>query len=127
VLAVGGRQWPLLAVVSRRRHRARQAQGQSVIADATILKLYPRSAADRHCRAYGFRAVAAGRPAVRDIGGRRGAGALRVAPLREFAAVVGKGDDVKARDFLALLDRYPQVRSATKAAILSANGAGICG
>src|SRR5438067_9208816 len=32
--------------------------------------------------------------------------------------VVGKGADVKARDFLALLDRYPQVRSATKAAIL---------
>jgi cell division protein FtsQ len=32
--------------------------------------------------------------------------------------VVGKGADVKARDFLALLDRYPQVRSVTKAAIL---------
>ena len=32
--------------------------------------------------------------------------------------VVGKGADVKARDFLALLDRYPQVRIATKAAIL---------
>ncbi len=32
--------------------------------------------------------------------------------------VVGKGADVKARDFLALLDRYPQVRVATRAAIL---------
>src|SRR5215218_7890917 len=32
--------------------------------------------------------------------------------------VVGKGAAVKARDFLALLDRYPQVRSVTKAAIL---------
>jgi cell division protein FtsQ len=32
--------------------------------------------------------------------------------------VVGKGADVKARDFLALLDRYPQVRIVTKAAIL---------
>ena len=32
--------------------------------------------------------------------------------------VVGKGADTHARDFLALLDRYPQVRSATKAAIL---------
>src|SRR3954452_8400074 len=31
--------------------------------------------------------------------------------------VVGKGADGKARDFLALLDRYPQVRSVTKAAI----------
>jgi cell division protein FtsQ len=32
--------------------------------------------------------------------------------------VVGKGADTRARDFLALLARYPQVRSATKAAIL---------
>jgi cell division protein FtsQ len=32
--------------------------------------------------------------------------------------VVGKGAESRARDFLALLDRYPQVRDATKAAIL---------
>jgi cell division protein FtsQ len=32
--------------------------------------------------------------------------------------VVGKGADTRARDFLALLDRYPQVKSQTKAAIL---------
>src|SRR4029453_5560518 len=31
--------------------------------------------------------------------------------------VVGKGADSRARDFLALLARYPQVRAATKAAI----------
>jgi cell division protein FtsQ len=31
--------------------------------------------------------------------------------------VVGKGADTRARDFLALLDRYPQVKSQTKAAI----------
>ena len=31
--------------------------------------------------------------------------------------VVGKGAETHARDFLALLGRYPQVRSATKAAI----------
>ena len=31
--------------------------------------------------------------------------------------VVGKGAETHARDFLALLDRYPQVRDATKAAI----------
>jgi cell division protein FtsQ len=31
--------------------------------------------------------------------------------------VVGKGAETRARDFLALLARYPQVRSATKAAI----------
>jgi cell division protein FtsQ len=31
--------------------------------------------------------------------------------------VVGKGADTRAKDFLALLDRYPQVRAATKAVI----------
>src|SRR4029078_344057 len=31
--------------------------------------------------------------------------------------VVGKGADTRARDFLALLERYPQFRSQTKAAI----------
>jgi len=31
--------------------------------------------------------------------------------------VVGKGAETQARDFLALLDRYPQVRAVTKAAI----------
>jgi cell division protein FtsQ len=31
--------------------------------------------------------------------------------------VVGKGAETRARDFLALLARYPQVRSATKAAV----------
>ena len=31
--------------------------------------------------------------------------------------VVGKGADTRARDFLALLDRYPQVKKQTKAAI----------
>jgi cell division protein FtsQ len=32
--------------------------------------------------------------------------------------VVGKGADTRARDFLSLLARYPQVRTVTKAAIL---------
>ena len=32
--------------------------------------------------------------------------------------VVGKGAETRARDFLALLDRYPQVRSVMKAAVL---------
>jgi cell division protein FtsQ len=39
---------------------------------------------------------------------------------RRFAAlplVVGKGAETRARDFFALLARYPQVRAATKAAI----------
>jgi cell division protein FtsQ len=40
---------------------------------------------------------------------------------RRFVAlplVVGKGAETRARDFLALLARYPQVKSVTKAAIL---------
>ena len=40
---------------------------------------------------------------------------------RRFASlplVVGKGADVRARDFLALMDRYPRVRAAMKAAVL---------
>jgi cell division protein FtsQ len=32
--------------------------------------------------------------------------------------IVGRGAETRARDFLALLDRYPQVRSVTKAVIL---------
>ena len=32
--------------------------------------------------------------------------------------VVGKGAEIRARDFLALLARYPQVKSVTKAAVL---------
>jgi cell division protein FtsQ len=40
---------------------------------------------------------------------------------RRFAGlplVVGKGADTRARDFLALMDRYPRVRAAMKAAVL---------
>ena len=36
---------------------------------------------------------------------------------KNLMLVVGKGAETRARDFLALLDRYPQVRSVTKAAI----------
>ena len=39
---------------------------------------------------------------------------------RRFATlplVVGKGAETRAHDFLALLDRYPQVRAVTKAVI----------
>src|SRR5436305_3386543 len=37
--------------------------------------------------------------------------------FRGLPLVVGKGADTRARDFLALLDRYPQVRTAMKAAV----------
>jgi cell division protein FtsQ len=41
--------------------------------------------------------------------------------------VVGKGAETRARDFLALLDRYPQVRAVTKAVIFVGERAGTCG
>jgi cell division protein FtsQ len=37
--------------------------------------------------------------------------------FRGLPLVVGKGAETRARDFLALLDRYPQVRTAMKAAV----------
>ena len=85
------RQRPLLAVVPRRRHRARQAEGQSLDRGRHHSEALSRPAADRHRRAHGVCAVAAGRPAGSDLGGRRRAGALCVAPLRDAAAGGGEG------------------------------------
>ena len=87
------------------------------IADATILKLYPGQLqidiTERKAFALwqqdGRLAVIADDGAV-----------LEPYVSRRFVTlplVVGKGAEVGARDFLALLDRYPQVRSVTKAAI----------
>ena len=60
------RQRPLLAAVPRCRHRARQAQGQSLDRRRHDPETLSRPAADRHRRALGVRAVAAGRPALGD-------------------------------------------------------------
>lgn len=87
------------------------------IADATILKLYPGQLqidiVERKAFALwqqdGRLAVIADDGAV-----------LEPYVSRRFVTlplVVGKGADTQAKDFLALLDRYPQVRSVTKAAI----------
>ena len=87
------------------------------IADATILKFYPGQLqidiVERKAFALwqqdGRLAVIADDGAV-----------LEPYVTRRFVTlplVVGKGADTRARDFLALLDRYPQVRSVTKAAI----------
>jgi cell division protein FtsQ len=88
------------------------------IADATILKLYPgRLQIDIVERTAFALWQQDGRLAVIAEDGA----VLEPFVARRFASlplVVGKGADVKARDFLALLDRYPQVRSVTKAAIL---------
>jgi cell division protein FtsQ len=87
------------------------------IADATILKLYPGrlqiDIVERTAFALwqqdGHLAVIADDGAV-----------LEPYVTRRFATLplmVGKGAETHAKEFLAVLDRYPQVRSVTKAAI----------
>ena len=87
------------------------------IADATILKLYPnRLQIDIVERAAFALWQQDGRLAVIADDGA----VLEPYVSRKFLnlpLVVGKGADVRAKDFLALLDRYPQVRAVTKAAI----------
>jgi len=88
------------------------------IADATILKLYPGQLQIDIVERTAFALWQQdGRLSVISEDGA----VLLPYVSRHFVSlplVVGKGADVKARDFLALLDRYPQVRAATKAAIL---------
>jgi cell division protein FtsQ len=87
------------------------------IADATILKLYPGQLQIDIVERTAF--------ALWQQDGRLSVIADDGAVLEPYMSrrfislplVVGKGAADKARDFLALLDRYPQVRSATKAAI----------
>ena len=87
------------------------------ISDATILKLYPgRLQIDIVERTAFALWQQDGRLSVIADDGA----VLEPYMSRRFISlplVVGKGADVRARDFLALLDRYPQVRSVTKAAI----------
>ncbi len=93
-------------------------KGNPWIADATILKLYPGRLQIDIVERTAF--------ALWQQDGRLAVIAEDGAVLEPFVArrfvslplVVGKGADAKARDFLALLDRYPQVRSVTRAAIL---------
>ena len=87
------------------------------IADATILKLYPgRLQIDIVERTAFALWQQDGRLSVISEDGA----VLEPYMSRKFMSlplVVGRGAGEKARDFLALLDRYPQVRVATKAAI----------
>ncbi|CAN7751223.1 FtsQ-type POTRA domain-containing protein [Bradyrhizobium sp. LjRoot220] len=87
------------------------------IADATILKLYPgRLQIDIVERKAFALWQQDGRLSVIAEDGA----VLEAYMSRRFISlplVVGKGAADKARDFLALLDRYPQVRGVTKAAI----------
>ena len=87
------------------------------IGDATVLKLYPgRLQIDIVERSAFALWQRDGRLAVIADDGA----VLEPYVTRRFATlplVVGKGAETRARDFLALLDRYPQLRAVTKAAI----------
>src|ERR1700674_1762375 len=85
------------------------------IADATVLKLYPGQLQIDIVERSAF--------ALWQQNGRLSVIADDGAVLQPYVSrrfitlplVVGKGAETRARDFLALLDRYPQVRVATKA------------
>jgi len=87
------------------------------IADATILKFYPGQLQIDIVERSAF--------ALWQQDGRLSVIADDGAVLEPYVSrrffslplVVGKGAETRAKDFLALLDRYPQVRSVTKAAI----------
>ncbi|MFK4509673.1 cell division protein FtsQ/DivIB [Bradyrhizobium daqingense] len=87
------------------------------IADATVLKLYPGQLMIELTERKAFALwQEAGRLSVIAEDGA----VLEPYVSRRFLSlplVVGKGADTQARDFLALLARYPQVNSVTKAAI----------
>ena len=87
------------------------------IGEATVLKLYPgQLKIDLVERSPFALWQQAGRLSVIADDGA----VLEPYVARRFVSlplVVGKGADTRARDFLALLARYPQVRAATKAAV----------
>ena len=87
------------------------------IADATVLKLYPGQLLIEitERKAFALWQEAGRLSVIADDGA-----VLEPYVARRFLSlplVVGKGADTHARDFLALLARYPQVNSVTKAAI----------
>lgn len=92
-------------------------KGNPWIADATVLKLYPGQLQIDIVERSAF--------ALWQQGGRLSVIADDGAVLEPYMSrrfislplVVGKGAETRAKDFLALLARYPQVRSLTKAAV----------
>jgi cell division protein FtsQ len=93
-------------------------KGNPWIADATVLKFYPGRLQIDIVERKAF--------AVWQRDGRLSVIADDGAVLETFVArrfatlplVVGQGAETRAKDFLALLDRYPQLRAQTKAAVL---------
>ncbi|WP_441237897.1 cell division protein FtsQ/DivIB [Bradyrhizobium sp. 930_D9_N1_4] len=87
------------------------------IADATVLKLYPGQLMIEltERKAFALWQEAGRLSVIADDGA-----VLEPYVSRRFLSlplVVGKGAETQARDFLALLARYPQINSVTKAAI----------
>ncbi|WP_128927308.1 cell division protein FtsQ/DivIB [Bradyrhizobium guangxiense] len=87
------------------------------IADATVLKLYPGQLMIEltERKAFALWQEAGRLSVIADDGA-----VLEPYVSRRFLSlplVVGKGAETQARDFLALLARYPQVNSVTKAAV----------
>ncbi|MGY4467835.1 cell division protein FtsQ [Bradyrhizobium sp. LB9.1b] len=92
-------------------------KGNPWIADATVLKLYPGQLMIEltERKAFALWQEAGRLSVIADDGA-----VLEPYVSRRFLSlplVVGKGADTQARDFLALLARYPQVNSINKAAI----------
>ncbi|WP_354049305.1 cell division protein FtsQ/DivIB [Bradyrhizobium sp. LB12.1] len=92
-------------------------KGNPWIADATVLKLYPGQLMIEltERKAFALWQEAGRLSVIADDGA-----VLEPYVSRRFLSlplVVGKGADTQARDFLALLARYPRVNSITKAAI----------
>src|SRR5215468_3413153 len=117
VLAIGGvngRSSLLFLDAAAVRDRLK---GNAWIADATVIKYYPGSLQIDIVERTAF-ALWQQSGRLSDIA--EDGAVLEPYVSRRFAAlplVVGKGAETRARDFLALLSRYPQVSVATKAAI----------
>ena len=97
-------------------------KANSWIADATVLKLYPGQLLIEitERKAFALWQQAGRLSVIADDGAVLEPAVLEPYVARRFLSlplVVGKGADTHARDFLALLARYPQVNSVTKAAI----------
>jgi len=90
------------------------------IADATVLKLYPGrlhiAVTERDAFALWQRD---GKVEVIAEDGTV-VGPFTAAPFTDLPLVVGKGAAIRAKDFLAVLDRYPAVRGQLHAAVLVA-------
>ena len=121
ILAIAGVTGRTLAAVPRRRRRARPAQGQSLDRRGDRAQALSRPAAHRGDRARGLRALAEGRQGFGDLRRRHRGRALSSAQrFAKLPLVVGAGAETRAKDFLALLDKYPLVRDQMRAAVLVA-------